>query len=152
MPLPWRKMAQRSNNPLAGTPSTRKTHVDFDKGYAVPPTEPTLHKPASANDHCEKEHALASHIASLAPEPKPHSFDGEEEDRLQIEDGNRQDEGEQQIARATSDDEDDPFLEDDPANMSSWAGQPSVKGSSETVRMMLLTFSSVGMTYVICPP
>ncbi|KAJ9161954.1 Sucrose transporter [Coniochaeta hoffmannii] len=31
--------------------------------------------------------------------------------------------------------------------MSSWAGQPSVKGSSETVRMMLLTFSSVGMTF-----
>ncbi|KAB5580071.1 hypothetical protein GE09DRAFT_1167682 [Coniochaeta sp. 2T2.1] len=31
--------------------------------------------------------------------------------------------------------------------MSSWAGQPSVKGSSEVMRMMLLTFSSVGMTF-----
>ncbi|OIW34907.1 hypothetical protein CONLIGDRAFT_566450 [Coniochaeta ligniaria NRRL 30616] len=31
--------------------------------------------------------------------------------------------------------------------MSSWAGQPSVKGSSEAMRMMLLTFSSVGMTF-----
>lgn len=33
--------------------------------------------------------------------------------------------------------------------MSSWSGQPSVKGSSEMIRMMLLTFSSVGMTFVL---
>lgn len=32
--------------------------------------------------------------------------------------------------------------------MASWAGQPSVKGSSETMRMMLLTFSLVGLQYV----
>lgn len=33
-------------------------------------------------------------------------------------------------------------------DMASWAGQPSVKGSSETMRMMLLTFSLVGLQYV----
>ncbi|KAK1837293.1 major facilitator superfamily domain-containing protein [Podospora conica] len=31
--------------------------------------------------------------------------------------------------------------------MSTWAGQPSIKGSSETVRMMLLTCISVGITF-----
>lgn len=34
--------------------------------------------------------------------------------------------------------------------MSTWSGQPSIKGSSETVRMMLLTCISVGITLV--PP
>jgi hypothetical protein len=32
--------------------------------------------------------------------------------------------------------------------MASWAGQPSIKGSSETLRMILLTFSTIGFTYV----
>ncbi|KAK0753997.1 major facilitator superfamily domain-containing protein [Schizothecium vesticola] len=31
--------------------------------------------------------------------------------------------------------------------MSTWSGQPSIKGSSETVRMMLLTCISVGITF-----
>jgi hypothetical protein len=31
------------------------------------------------------------------------------------------------------------------ADMASWAGQPHVKGSSETMRMVLLTFSLVGL-------
>jgi len=34
--------------------------------------------------------------------------------------------------------------------MSTWAGQPRVEGSSETVRMVLLTCVSIGITYV--PP
>jgi hypothetical protein len=33
--------------------------------------------------------------------------------------------------------------EDDMA--ASWAGQPSIKGSSETMRMVLLTFSLIGL-------
>jgi hypothetical protein len=37
-------------------------------------------------------------------------------------------------------------LEEDPAEMSSWIGQPSVKGSSEMLRMVLLTLNSVGIT------
>jgi hypothetical protein len=30
-------------------------------------------------------------------------------------------------------------------DMASWAGQPSIKGSTETMRMMLLTFSLIGL-------
>ncbi|GKT82948.1 sucrose transport protein [Colletotrichum tofieldiae] len=38
-------------------------------------------------------------------------------------------------------------LEEDPAaGMSSWAGQPSIKGSSEAIRMILLTFNTLGIT------
>lgn len=36
-----------------------------------------------------------------------------------------------------------------PANMASWAGQPAIKGSSEGVRMVLLTFVTIGITYVV---
>jgi hypothetical protein len=34
------------------------------------------------------------------------------------------------------------------AEMASWAGQPSVKGSTESMRMALLTFSLVGIQCV----
>lgn len=45
--------------------------------------------------------------------------------------------------------DDDAFvLEQDPAGMSSWAGQPSIRGSSEAMRMVLLTFNTLGITYV----
>ena len=33
--------------------------------------------------------------------------------------------------------------------MASWAGQPSVKGSTDTMRMALLTFSAVGLQCVL---
>lgn len=40
----------------------------------------------------------------------------------------------------------------DSENMSSWSGTPSIKGSTETVRMMLLTLNSIGITFVTrCP-
>ncbi|KAM0437736.1 hypothetical protein ACHAPT_002101 [Fusarium lateritium] len=34
-----------------------------------------------------------------------------------------------------------------PANMASWSGTPSVKGSSEAVRMVLLNFITIGVTF-----
>lgn len=43
------------------------------------------------------------------------------------------------------DEEDTLVLEDDPAEMSSWAGQPSVKGSSGVMQMVLLAFNSIGI-------
>jgi hypothetical protein len=42
------------------------------------------------------------------------------------------------------DDDDD----DNTVKMSTWAGQPKVEGSSETMRMMLLTCVSIGITSV----
>ncbi|KAF5517140.1 General alpha-glucoside permease [Colletotrichum sp. SAR 10_70] len=38
-------------------------------------------------------------------------------------------------------------LEQDPAEMSSWSGQPSIRGSSEAMRMILLTFNTLGITF-----
>ncbi|OLN94318.1 General alpha-glucoside permease 2, partial [Colletotrichum chlorophyti] len=40
-----------------------------------------------------------------------------------------------------------PVLEQDPAEMSSWSGQPSIRGSSEAMRMVLLTFNTLGITF-----
>ncbi|KAJ0324388.1 hypothetical protein Brms1b_001153 [Colletotrichum noveboracense] len=65
--------------------------------------------------------------------------------------------------RDDSDDDDDDsdnaeddalVLEQDPAEMSSWSGQPSIRGSSEAMRMILLTFNTLGITYVAldCTP
>ncbi|KAF4829068.1 General alpha-glucoside permease [Colletotrichum tropicale] len=58
--------------------------------------------------------------------------------------------------RGDSDDDDDDsdnaeddalVLEQDPAEMSSWSGQPSIRGSSEAMRMILLTFNTLGITF-----
>ncbi|TEA15202.1 General alpha-glucoside permease [Colletotrichum sidae] len=38
-------------------------------------------------------------------------------------------------------------LDQDPAEMSSWSGQPSIRGSSEAIRMILLTFNTLGITF-----
>lgn len=46
--------------------------------------------------------------------------------------------------------EDALVLEEDPSEMASWAGQPSVKGSSEVMRMVLLAFNSIGIRSVSC--
>lgn len=35
------------------------------------------------------------------------------------------------------------------ANMASWAGKPSIKGSTESVRMALLTLTAMGLQYVV---
>ncbi|RYP88228.1 hypothetical protein DL769_000326 [Monosporascus sp. CRB-8-3] len=35
-----------------------------------------------------------------------------------------------------------------PAEMSRWSGQPSIKGSSESMRMLLLTCSTIGISFV----
>ncbi|KAJ0160624.1 General alpha-glucoside permease [Colletotrichum tanaceti] len=44
--------------------------------------------------------------------------------------------------------EDDALVLEDPvAGMSSWAGQPSIRGSSEAMRMILLTFNTLGITF-----
>jgi hypothetical protein len=42
--------------------------------------------------------------------------------------------------------------DDDDPNMAQWAGQPSVKGSSESMRMALLSFSIIGLQYVYDQP
>jgi hypothetical protein len=48
--------------------------------------------------------------------------------------------------------EDALVLDSDPIEMATWAGQPSIRGSSEAVRMILLTFASIGITYVLRQP
>lgn len=35
------------------------------------------------------------------------------------------------------------------ADMASWSGQPTIKGSTEAMRMALLTFSLAGLQYVV---
>lgn len=37
------------------------------------------------------------------------------------------------------------------ADMASWAGQPAIKGSTESMRMALLTLSLIGLQYALLP-
>jgi hypothetical protein len=37
-------------------------------------------------------------------------------------------------------------------NMASWVGQPSVKGSTEGMRMALLTLTAMGLQYIFISP
>lgn len=46
----------------------------------------------------------------------------------------------------SADEADHTVLALDPANMASWTGQPSIKGSTEAMRMVLLTFNAIGIT------
>ncbi len=52
--------------------------------------------------------------------------------------GSRQVDGDEDQAKVQEEED-----EDDMA--ASWAGQPSIKGSTETMRMALLTFSLIGL-------
>ncbi|KAJ4259135.1 hypothetical protein NW757_002465 [Fusarium falciforme] len=56
----------------------------------------------------------------------------------------------------TTDDREDSFDRDsedygreryNPANMASWSGTPSIKGNTEAVRMVLLNFITIGVTF-----
>lgn len=42
-------------------------------------------------------------------------------------------------------------IEDTEADMASWVGQPAIKGSTESMRMALLTLSLIGLQYVSLP-
>jgi len=44
------------------------------------------------------------------------------------------------------------ILAEDPVEMATWSGHPSVKGNSEAVRMILLCFAAIGITYVAALP
>jgi solute carrier family 45 protein 1/2/4 len=132
-------MAATSNSQLA----LRSTHVDTDAGASVHSIDPSSSPIALVNRHPEtapNDNQQSLEVAQ--PEEKDNAVArGAEESWVQDLD-----------YLATGDEDEALVLEDDPANMSSWTGQPSVKGSSEVMRMMLLTFSSVGMTYVSTTP
>jgi hypothetical protein len=155
--LPGRKMAQvmakTLNSQLASTASTPTTHVNSNPDDTIPPIEPIPLSLASADGHLIKGHTnLRPTSVEESREEKSHSFDVGEEDKARLEDENRQDDDLLDTRHSTDGVDEALFLDNDPANMSSWAGQPSVKGSSEVMRMMLLTFSSVGMTFVQTSP
>jgi hypothetical protein len=125
--------------------SSPDPHVDSSQPDTVP-IEPTPPLPLAVHDTPNNRQANTEGSAVAQPEEETlDSLDARRnsaggEDRQHDEDPD--DEG-------TQDEADD--LTDDPADMSSWAGQPAVKGSSEAMRMILLTFSSIGMTCVSPP-
>lgn len=52
-------------------------------------------------------------------------------------------------SRASSEEEGDLVASDlDPSAMAGWTGQPSIRGSSEAMRMVLLNFNAIGITLV----
>lgn len=137
-----------STNGHPASPTTpTDTHVDTSIGGPAPEILPPSLPVASANGHTNGNPPdivgsdEGKHI-------KADQEEEEEEGETWIEDRDWEDE---EGSHATANEDDILVLEEDPTDMSSWAGQPSVKGSSEVMRMVLLTFSSVGMTSVSSP-
>jgi hypothetical protein len=87
---------------------------------------------------------LGGGVGPKEEETRDTLFDSEEGWVEEEKDDQEWDDGEQQGGGINTTDD-----EDDSAGMSSWFGQPSVKGSTEVMRMVLLTFNSVGMTFVL---
>lgn len=137
-------MEETSNSQLASVFSTTETHVDSRQANTVQPIEPSSQSLASVHGHTDRECAEPPVVAEAEEDSTPPS--DREEDHISAEDEDWEADDDPGPTH-TTDIDSDPFLDSDPANMSSWAGQPSVKGSSEVMRMMLLTFSSVGMTF-----
>jgi hypothetical protein len=140
-------MTARSNCQAGPASSSSNTVVDTDTADSDLET-PSLHPVASSHGHT----STAQHQNGNGPlrdiilpeqEEERNPSAEEKESWSGAEDWEEQDD--------TATDDEFLVLEEDPAEMSSWAGQPSVKGSSEVMRMMLLTFSSVGITSVLRP-
>lgn len=143
-------MAKTLSSQLVQQLRLQNALTDPNSSDTVPAIERTSSSVASTNglDVLDRRHTDPGSSVGESEEEKSHSFKTEEEDRFRTANGNRQDENWPDTRHAPDDSVEALFLGDDPANMSSWAGQPTVKGSSEVMRMILLTFSSVGMTCV----
>lgn len=148
--LSWRQMDETSNRQLAAAAWTRETYVNLIQGDAFAPIEPTSHSPGFvARGYSDGGQSPTEPTVVVGAEGKLVSFGGEERAKSRTDDENWRNKDDRNTAQAADEQDEAIFLLDDPANMSSWTGQPSVKGSSETMRMILLTFSSVGMTYAV---
>lgn len=148
-PSPWarRRMTARSNSQAGPASPSSNTVVDTDTADSDLET-PSLHPVASSHGHTSS----AQHQNGNGTLRDIITTEQEEERKTSAEETESWSGGEDWEERDdTATDDEFLDLEEDPAAMSSWAGQPSVKGSSEVMRMMLLTFSSVGMTSVLRP-
>lgn len=119
LPPPHSPLDSGGNSTPIRTPS--RSGSDPEHQYDSPDRGPPKWRSDGGSDLPRREH-LENHRAATAA--------GEEDDDDSL-DG----------ADAT-------VLELDPVEMSSWTGQPSIRGSTETMRMILLAFSNIGITYV----
>lgn len=140
-------MLPTSDHSLLAAIPTRHIHIDSNLGSAASPIKVPLHTRDSADAQADNEHTSANPEEVVKSEDTTHSLERRQEDKSGADEYWRT-EDEVDSRHAAHNEDEAPLLENDPAKMSSWAGQPSVKGSSEAMRMMLLTFSSVGMTFV----
>jgi hypothetical protein len=149
---------QRTQNRNRPTSSSQPTPWIRDAGQNIFPRS----KPAAALDMIEtstsssptSQHHHDSGGKSTPVRTPSRSDSSDHERKLSDERlSPRRDEGDVDISEGDKDreeDEDDEalVLEEDPAGMASWAGQSSVRGGSEMMRMILLSFTSIGITYV----
>ncbi|KAF9879011.1 sucrose transporter [Colletotrichum karsti] len=114
--------------------------LDDSGGKSTPIRTPSRSSSSLGNDRNSDE---LDDVSKLRKPPQAHR----EEPRRTP--GSRGITGRSEDSDDDSDDaEDDALvLEQDPAEMSSWSGQPSIRGGSEAMRMILLTFNTLGITF-----
>ena len=152
-----RRVQDRVRPPAAAVAMSRHDADDDDNVIE------TLASPASSDRHADDSGGISTPVRT----PTGSDSSGQEKRRLSAERSRRHtgegsDRGpsfeedksgggeEEEDNNDDHDEEDALVLETDPAEMASWAGQPSIKGSSETMQMVLLAFNSIGITCV-CP-
>ena len=98
--------------------------------------------PSSGTQHADKDtgHAIAD-LSETSNSPAirtpSDSRNGSVDEEAQRDEGEDEDERYSEIGGRRSG-----------AEMASWSGQPAIKGGSEMMRMVLLTFNAIGITYV----
>lgn len=154
-----RASASRPTLSSAPTPSgdTLDSDSDSDSDASTSPRNPRSEpSPIPARGAADQGDGQ---LASRDPrEPRGRDGDDVEPRRRDIDDTQepstgRRDSGSHGLVREqpAADQDIDIDQDDDyqnPAEMASWTGQPSIRGTSETVRMILLTFNTIGITCV----
>jgi hypothetical protein len=120
-------------SPLAASPAT-STPVAFRRADSVPwPTSLREATPSKQGERQRRSRSLGAELDCW--------FVGPEDEEEVVEDDN-QGSHQQHVSRCAHE------QQQQYTAMASWVGQPSVKGGSELVRMILLNFTSIGITYV----
>ncbi|WYZ34459.1 hypothetical protein EsH8_I_000735 [Colletotrichum jinshuiense] len=143
-------MAPTSSSPTSSLDSSHP-QLSFSVDDSVGKSTPIRTPSRSSNSESELDDVVPvirkpplAHREGEEKPSGPHHFAGRRRDEDSDDD---EDDGDDDHDDHDDDEGDALVLEQDPAGMSSWAGQPSIKGSSEAMRMVLLTFNTLGITF-----
>ena len=120
---------------------------DRDDSAGPPSTPPLPTPPSGSSDAASEDRRGQRGAVPSLPRPA-HRRAGDSADSFAEKARRRDADGEHEDDDFDEDEDHDDasVLEEDPVDMANWAGQASIKGRDEVVRMILLTFAAIGIT------